>query len=112
MPTYDYRCGACGHEFEEFQSITADPLRKCPACGRSSLERVIGPGAGFLFRGDGFYTTDYRSKSYQDGKSAEKGGGSGEASSGKEKGSGSSGGASSGGASSGGGSKGSSGSDA
>jgi len=60
MPTYDYRCSRCGHEFEAFQSITASPLRKCPKCGRKSLERLIGSGAALIFRGSGFYCTDYR----------------------------------------------------
>ena len=71
MPTYDYRCDACGHELELFQSITASPKRKCPECSKSSLERLIGAGAGILFKGDGFYETDYRSDSYKAGKKAE-----------------------------------------
>ena len=64
MPTYAYECGACSHRFEEFQSITAKPLRKCPDCSKLKLQRLIGPGAGFLFKGSGFYETDYRSESY------------------------------------------------
>lgn len=72
MPTYDYECQACGHRFEKFQSMTARVLRKCPECQAPKLARLIGPGAGFLFKGDGFYITDYRSKSYQDGKKAAK----------------------------------------
>lgn len=64
MPTYDYLCSACGHRFEEFQSMSAKPLRKCPACERSALERLIGAGAGVIFKGSGFYQTDYRSGSY------------------------------------------------
>lgn len=72
MPTYDYECQACGHRFEKFQTMTARVLRKCPACQAAKLARLIGPGAGFLFKGDGFYITDYRSKSYQDGKDAAK----------------------------------------
>lgn len=64
MPTYDYACGACGHRFEEFQSIAAAPLRQCPQCGKARLERLIGPGAGVIFKGSGFYQTDYRSSSY------------------------------------------------
>jgi putative FmdB family regulatory protein len=71
MPTYDYACQHCGHRFETFQSITADPLRKCPECGRRRLQRLIGTGAGFLFRGSGFYETDYRSESYKQGAAAE-----------------------------------------
>jgi putative FmdB family regulatory protein len=65
MPTYDYRCKACGHALEVFQSITEGPKRKCPACGRNQLERQIGAGAGILFKGSGFYQTDYRSASYE-----------------------------------------------
>ena len=63
MPTYEYRCTACGHEFEEFQSITAPVKRKCPKCGKPKLERLIGIGAGVIFKGSGFYETDYRSDS-------------------------------------------------
>src|SRR3954447_16369945 len=65
MPTYDYRCKACGHEFEEFQSITAPTLKKCPKCGKPKLERLIGTGAGIIFKGSGFYETDYRSEGYK-----------------------------------------------
>ena len=64
MPTYDYRCQACDHRFEQFQSMTADPLRKCPQCGKNELERLIGTGAGVIFKGSGFYQTDYRGSSY------------------------------------------------
>jgi putative FmdB family regulatory protein len=60
MPTYDYECDACGHRFEELQSIKAEPLRKCPKCGKRRLRRLIGGGAGLIFRGSGFYATDYR----------------------------------------------------
>ncbi len=70
MPTYEYQCEACGHSFEKFQSITARPIRKCPACGQRKVKRLIGPGAGVIFRGSGFYQTDYRSDSYR--KAAEK----------------------------------------
>ena len=65
-PTYVYLCGACAHRYEKFQSITAKPDRKCPECGRSSVRRVIQGGAGLIFKGSGFYTTDYRSKNYQE----------------------------------------------
>ena len=60
MPTYDYECADCGHRFEEFQSIKARPLKKCPSCGEKALQRLIGTGAGILFRGSGFYETDYK----------------------------------------------------
>lgn len=71
MPTYDYACDACGHTFEEFQSMSAKPLRKCPECGKLKLKRLIGTGAGVIFKGSGFYETDYRSDSYKkDAKAA------------------------------------------
>lgn len=76
MPTYEYVCDACEHEFEEFQSITAKPLRKCPECGKARLKRLIGTGAGIIFKGSGFYETDYRSESYKKGAKAESDGGS------------------------------------
>lgn len=72
MPTYDYRCKACGHEFEEFQSMSAKPLRKCPSCAKLQLERLIGTGAALIFKGSGFYETDYRSDSYQKAADADK----------------------------------------
>ena len=72
MPTYDYHCKACGAEMEIFQSITESPKRKCPQCGKLKLNRRIGAGAGILFKGGGFYETDYRSASYKAGESAEK----------------------------------------
>src|SRR3954454_10027276 len=65
MPTYDYRCDACDHEFEAFESIKAEPQTVCPACGEPKLRRKIGPGAAILFKGSGFYQTDYRSESYK-----------------------------------------------
>ncbi len=70
MPTYDYKCQECGHQFEKFESITADPLKTCPEC-EGEVKRLIGPGAGFIFKGSGFYITDYRSKSYTEAKKAE-----------------------------------------
>ena len=70
MPHYDYLCDACGHEFELYQSITAPTKRKCPACGRQKLRRLIGPGAAIMFKGSGFYQTDYRSESYRKGAKA------------------------------------------
>ena len=71
MPTYEYKCNACGHDFEEFQSMTAAPLKKCPKCGKSKLERLIGTGAALIFKGSGFYQTDYRSESYKKAKEAD-----------------------------------------
>ncbi|MSR57461.1 MAG: zinc ribbon domain-containing protein [Planctomycetaceae bacterium] len=65
MPTYDYRCKACDHTWEEFKSIMAPPTKKCPECGKKKAERQIGPGAGLIFRGSGFYITDYRSEGYK-----------------------------------------------
>lgn len=71
MPTYDYKCENCGHEFEQFQSITARSLRKCPKCGKNTLNRLIGTGAGIIFKGSGFYETDYRSDSYKQAQKKE-----------------------------------------
>ena len=65
MPTYDYECSSCGHAYELFQPITARPKKKCPSCGERSANRLIGTGAGIIFKGSGFYETDYRSDSYQ-----------------------------------------------
>ena len=72
MPTYDYRCKACGHELEIFHSMTDAPRRKCPDCGALKLERLIGAGGGILFKGGGFYETDYRASSYKKGAEADK----------------------------------------
>ena len=71
MPTYEYVCEACGHELELFQNISEAPKRKCPACKKQKLKRKIGGGAGFLFKGSGFYLTDYRSDSYKKAAEAE-----------------------------------------
>jgi putative FmdB family regulatory protein len=65
MPTYEYECGSCKHRLEAFQSITAAPLKKCPECGRRTLKRLISAGASVIFKGSGFYETDYRSESYK-----------------------------------------------
>lgn len=70
MPTYDYVCDACEHEFELFQSISEPVKKKCPECGKSKLRRLFGTGAAVMFKGSGFYETDYRSDSYK--KAAEK----------------------------------------
>ena len=71
MPTYGYVCENCGHEFDFFQPITADPIRKCPKCKKSALKRLIGCGSGIIFRGFGFYQTDYRSESYKKAREKE-----------------------------------------
>lgn len=73
MPTYDYACKACGKTMEIFHSITDAPKRKCPLCKKSALERKIGAGAGILFKGTGFYQTDYRSDAYQKAAKADSG---------------------------------------
>ena len=71
MPTYDYVCDACEHAFEEFQSFSEEVLSKCPKCGKKKLRRLFGSGAAILFKGSGFYETDYRSESYKSGAKAE-----------------------------------------
>ena len=71
MPTYEYHCDACEHNFDEFQSMSDKPLKKCPQCGKSKLRRVFGTGAAILFKGSGFYQTDYRSDSYKAAAKAE-----------------------------------------
>lgn len=68
MPTYDYQCKECGHTFELFQQMSDSVKKKCPDCGKLKLKRLIGSGAGVMFKGSGFYETDYRSKSYQKDK--------------------------------------------
>jgi putative FmdB family regulatory protein len=75
MPTYEYRCEACRHEFEKFQSITAQPIKKCPECGKNKVKRLISTGAGLIFKGSGFYITDYRDAGYAEKAKAESGGG-------------------------------------
>ena len=72
MPTYDYLCEACGHALEIFHSMSEAPKRKCPSCGKLKLKRQVGAGGGILFKGSGFYETDYRSDSYRKGAEAEK----------------------------------------
>lgn len=71
MPTYEYECLKCGHHFERFQSMTEAPVKRCPKC-RCKVRRVVGTGAGIIFKGAGFYETDYRSKSYSEGANKEK----------------------------------------
>lgn len=88
MPTYDYQCDACDHKFELYQGINDEKKRKCPECGKLKLRRLIGTGAAIVFKGSGFYQTDYRSESYNKAKAADKpsdgggGGGSGDTKSG------------------------------
>ncbi|SMP46505.1 putative regulatory protein, FmdB family [Neorhodopirellula lusitana] len=72
MPTYDYLCEACGHELEIFQGIKEDPIKKCPECKKNKLKRQFGTGAAIVFKGSGFYQTDYRSDSYKKGAQADK----------------------------------------
>jgi putative FmdB family regulatory protein len=71
MPTYEYVCDACDHSFDEFQYFSEEPLKKCPACKKNKLRRAFGTGAAVLFKGSGFYETDYRSESYKSGAKAE-----------------------------------------
>lgn len=71
MPTYEYECTSCGHRFEKFQSITAPPLKHCPNCGKR-IKRLLGGGGGVIFKGSGFYTTDYRSENYKKAAKADK----------------------------------------
>ena len=71
MPTYDYECGACSHQFELFQMITAKPVKKCPSCGKLKAKRLIGAGGTIIFKGSGFYQTDYRSEGYKKAAKAE-----------------------------------------
>jgi putative FmdB family regulatory protein len=80
MPTYDYECEACGHKFEQFQSMKDEALTKCPECKKKKLRRLFGTGGAIVFKGSGFYQTDYRSESYKksaaaDSKSSSGGGG-------------------------------------
>ncbi len=72
MPTYDYLCEACSHAFEEFQSITAAPMVDCPECKKPSLKRLIGAGAGPIFKGTGFYCTDYKHSSRKQDESVDR----------------------------------------
>lgn len=72
MPTYDYKCSACRHKFSRVQSIKEDAIRTCPKCKKRKAERLIGAGSGIIFKGSGFYTTDYRSSSYKEGAKADK----------------------------------------
>ena len=73
MPTYEYKCSACGHAFERFQSMTAEPVKRCPECGKAKVKRLISTGAGLIFKGSGFYITDYRDAGYKEKAKAESG---------------------------------------
>lgn len=75
MPTYEYICDACGNEFEEFQSMSAAPIKKCPKCKKSKVHRKISTGGGIIFKGGGFYETDYRGDAYKKAAEADKSGG-------------------------------------
>ena len=83
MPTYDYLCEGCGHKFELFQPMKDDPIKKCPECKKQKLRRLFGTGAALMFKGSGFYTTDYRSDSYKKAAAADSSSSKGSESSGK-----------------------------
>jgi putative FmdB family regulatory protein len=72
MPTYEYACTKCGHQFEHFQSMLDAPLKKCPKCAKTGLKRLVGAGAGLIFKGTGFYITDYKNKSPEKAAAGEK----------------------------------------
>ena len=76
MPTYEYECRSCKHRFEEFQSITDEPIKKCPKCGKA-VRRLFGGGMGIIFKGSGFYTTDYKRSSAVSGPTSSTSGGNG-----------------------------------
>lgn len=76
MPTYDFECAACGNKLEIFQKMSDKPLKICPACKQETLKRLIGTGAGIIFKGNGFYCTDYRSDNYKNSSHKEKNSGS------------------------------------
>src|SRR5882672_7555892 len=71
MPTYEYQCDACNHNFDDFHSMSDKPLTKCPKCGKKKLRRAFGTGAAVIFKGSGFYQTDYRSESYKSAAKAD-----------------------------------------
>ena len=85
MPTYDYVCDGCGHAFELFQSMTDSVKKTCPQCGKKKLRRLIGAGGAIVFKGSGFYKTDYRSDSYKKGAEADKSSSGGSSSDGGKK---------------------------
>ena len=69
MPFYEYQCSNCGHTLEELQKMSDEPLKKCPNCGKNTLQKLIGTGGGLIFKGSGFYLTDYKKKSHSESKS-------------------------------------------
>jgi putative FmdB family regulatory protein len=73
MPTYEYVCRNCGHKFEELQSMSEDPLVRCPSCGKDTLARIMGTGSGLIFKGSGFYLTDYKKTSTPPSTDSERG---------------------------------------
>jgi putative FmdB family regulatory protein len=77
MPTYDYQCGACGHDWELFQSMNDSPVKSCPKCKKRKAKRLLGLGAGLIFKGTGFYETDYKKKSGGESKESSSGSDSG-----------------------------------
>ncbi|MEM7166432.1 MAG: zinc ribbon domain-containing protein [Planctomycetota bacterium] len=85
MPTYDYECAACGHRLEIFQPMNSEPKKTCPECKKKRLERQIGAGGGIIFKGSGFYETDYRSDSYKKAAKADQDAASGKSSSDSKK---------------------------
>jgi putative FmdB family regulatory protein len=85
MPTYEYACPKCGHHFEQFQSMRDEPLKKCPQCKKTGLKRLIGGGAGLIFKGSGFYITDYKKTSApKEGGESKPAAGSGETKAGSD----------------------------
>jgi putative FmdB family regulatory protein len=80
MPTYDYKCDACGNTWEQFQPMSAAPTKRCPKCGKNKARRLIGTGAGLIFKGSGFYITDYRDAGYKEKAKAKAETGGGDAS--------------------------------
>ncbi len=70
MPTYEYECKKCSHKFEQFQRMSDPPLKRCPKC-KGAVRRLMGTGAGIIFKGSGFYQTDYRSENYKKGAKAD-----------------------------------------
>ncbi len=72
MPFYEYQCSNCGHKLEELQKMSDPPLEKCPVCGKKTLKRLIGTGAGLIFKGSGFYLTDYKNKKSSSSESSAK----------------------------------------